>query len=160
MVEKIWMVIDKWLVTKIWKLNQILNANVCVLNRPALQPLLITLGQLSFNPHLEWFKIMNKNPSACFPSQNNSQTLRREREREMGNWMGKSRAVHPIEGHEGLRSSRSLRIKVVMTRTQLKQLMAMAAQLRMSDDLGSFIFQQCCQAKLDARLLTCTYLND
>ena len=72
----------------------------------------------------------------------------------MGNWIGKRRVIHPIEGHQGLRScSRPLRIKVVMTRNQLKELMAMA-DLSLCDDLATLILQECCRGKFDARLLT------
>uniref|UniRef100_A0A9I9DQX1 Uncharacterized protein n=1 Tax=Cucumis melo TaxID=3656 RepID=A0A9I9DQX1_CUCME len=74
----------------------------------------------------------------------------------MGNLVGKRKLVHPIEGYEGLRSSsRPLRIKVVMTRKQLKKLMAMADDLTINHDLGTLIFQECCQGKLDTRVLTC-----
>lgn len=71
------------------------------------------------------------------------------------NLVGRKRLVHPIdEGHKGMRSSRHFRIKVVMTRNQWKKLMAMAAELGLSDDLCRFILQECCHGKLDAHVVT------
>lgn len=90
----------------------------------------------------------------------------------MGNLFGRWRCkgVHPIHIEEGrgfLRSSKQsssssngssiMRVKVRMTKEQLKQLMSEVDLSKGSSELGQLIFNQCVKGRFDARVFSPTH---
>ncbi|ONI23591.1 hypothetical protein PRUPE_2G197100 [Prunus persica] len=77
----------------------------------------------------------------------------------MGNWVGRYKdLVRPSEDHKEIRhrtSPNSLSVKVRMTTTQLKELMAQVDMMNMakdrnSEELGRVILQECLEGRLTA----------
>ncbi|KAK9910094.1 hypothetical protein M0R45_034069 [Rubus argutus] len=77
----------------------------------------------------------------------------------MGNWVGKDKGVvHPIDEYEGQDRTQSpnslMRIKVRMTKRQLKEMMAQVDKSklghRIREELGCLILQECLQGRLSA----------
>ncbi|CAK7348632.1 unnamed protein product [Dovyalis caffra] len=79
----------------------------------------------------------------------------------MGNWFARNyQTVHPLDqdGEDAKTnlvspSSSSLRIKVRMTTTQLKELMAQAHLSQGNSELGSMILQACLDGRYRARVV-------
>jgi hypothetical protein len=64
----------------------------------------------------------------------------------MGNLFGRKKTVHPLESES---SSCSLRIKVRMTKQQLRELMDLS---KGNSELGRLILQECLEGRLNARV--------
>ncbi|XP_061992973.1 uncharacterized protein LOC133710850 [Rosa rugosa] len=79
----------------------------------------------------------------------------------MGNWVGKERAVHPDpvdedEGLHGVGSKSLMRIKVRMTKRELKELMAQVDMTNGGDNsekLGGLILKEFLEGRLCARVV-------
>ncbi|VVA25557.1 PREDICTED: POPTR_0014s10080g [Prunus dulcis] len=86
----------------------------------------------------------------------------------MGNWVGRYKdLVHPSEDHKEIRhrtSPNSLTVKVRMTTTQLKELMAQVDMMNMakdrnSEELGRVILQECLEGRLTAGIVAAAAEN-
>ncbi|XP_024197720.1 uncharacterized protein LOC112200945 [Rosa chinensis] len=77
----------------------------------------------------------------------------------MGNWVGKERGVHPVDEDEGLHgvgSNSLMRIKLRMTKRELKELMAQVDMTNggdKSEELGGLILKECLEGRLCARVV-------
>lgn len=66
----------------------------------------------------------------------------------MGNWLGKKAQVHPRA-----QPSRGVRVKVRMTRTQLRELTSRADRSEGSTELGLLILRECFEGRLPAPVI-------
>ncbi|KAE7999293.1 hypothetical protein FH972_003740 [Carpinus fangiana] len=64
----------------------------------------------------------------------------------MGNWFGRKKVVHPLPQEY---SPSCLRVKVRMTKTQLRELMDLS---KGDSELGRLILQECMEGRLSARV--------
>lgn len=91
-----------------------------------------------------------------------------DRYRKMGNFAGKDKGVvHPVDENGADRTpspNRLLRVKVRMTKRQLKELMAQVDKNKLghrnSEELGSVILQECLKGRLSARVVAAASESD
>ncbi|KAL3725892.1 hypothetical protein ACJRO7_030862 [Eucalyptus globulus] len=66
----------------------------------------------------------------------------------MGNWLGKE-----VQAHPRAHPSPGVRVKVRMTRTQLKELMSQVDPTRGDAELGPLIMRECLEGRLPAPVI-------
>lgn len=72
----------------------------------------------------------------------------------MGNSFGRKKGVHPVDQADGKRVPSSyLRIRVRMSKRQLKEMMDQVDLSQGNSDLGGLIMKECLEGRLNARPL-------